>query len=392
MSRWPRRAWCEVDLDALTHNLSVFGEAAPGVPLVGVVKADAYGHGALAVAATMRAAGVRTFAIATVEEAVELRQAGFIEPLWHLGVALPEEAAALVQWRVTPTVTSIEMIDALAASLPPGARMPVHLKLDTGMGRRGNSAAELRALWEHVESRPGLYVEAVATHLATADGDLDFARAQLSRLLAFRREVGELGRGVLWHAANSAAILRLPEAHLDFIRPGIAVYGIAAFTAPGAERLRPVMTVKARLCQIRDLPAGHDVGYGHGCRLRRPTRVGLVSIGYGDGWPWSLSGVGVALVAGRRAPYLGRVNMDLLQLDLNSAPEANVGDTVVLLGADGGERLDAVELAGLANTLEYAIPTQLTRRVTRIYRRGDAVVAERAGDGVLRWVRSTECP
>ena len=380
------RAWAEIDLDALLSNLAVYRTAAPGAQVLGVVKSDAYGHGAVMVAETLRAAGVERFGVAAIEEAGELREAGFTEPIWHLGVSLPEEAEALVEWGITPTVTHPAQVATLArAARGLSAPFPVHLKLDTGMGRRGADLAETVALWRAVNTAGGLCVEGLCTHYATADLDLDFAREQFAEFERCRTDLRARGLTArLNHTANSAAALWLPEAAYDVIRPGISLYGIAAYELPAGLALQPVMSVKSRLCQIRELPAGHEVGYAHGHLLARPTRVGLVSIGYGDGWPWRLADCGVAVVRGRRVPYLGRVNMDLLQIDLNSVSEACVGDPVTLLGRDGEAGVDAVELARLAGLSEYTLPTCLTRRVTRRYLQAGRLVAERGLNGQLR--------
>ncbi|MBI2301431.1 MAG: alanine racemase [Armatimonadetes bacterium] len=419
----PPRAVAEVDLDALLANLAFFRRRLPRTTrVVGVVKADAYGHGAVVTAHTLRAAGVTEFAVAALEEAVELREAGITEPIWHLGVLLPEEAPAAVELGLTPTVTAPDQVDALAAAsavwsrhsavgatgrspappatsqrwatcrspLPGGAHAPagypVHLKVDSGMGRRGADLDTVASLWRRAEATGHLRIEGLCTHFATSDVDPGFAAEQLERFLAARDALAAKGlRAPVVHAANSAALFRFPAAYLDAVRPGISLYGIAAFDAPGAAELQPVLRLTARLVQVRELLAGHEVGYAHGCRLARPTRVGLVGIGYGDGWPWRLSGCGVALVRGVRVPYLGRVNMDLVQLDLNSVPGAGVGDSVVLLGRDGEEAVSAVDLARLAGESEYAVVTQLGRRVTRVWRRGGQLVAVRGLDGKVQW-------
>ncbi len=378
----PTRTWAEVNLDALLHNLSYFRALVPvHTAVVGVVKADAYGHGAVAVAQCLRAAGVRQFAVAAVDEAVELREQGVVEEIWHLGVPLPEEAEALVAYRITPTAIDNELVDALARTVTSPEPFAVHLKLDTGMGRRGYEVAEAKALWRRAEATGRLVVSGLTTHFATADVDVEFAREQAERFAVWRRQLAADGLvAPVAHLCNSAAALQLPEAHADAIRPGIMMYGIEA----GAADLQPVMAVKTRLCQVRTVPAGHDVGYAHGHRLTRETLVGLVPVGYGDGLPWALSNGAEALCGGRRVPYLGRVNMDLVQLDLNTVPAATVGDEVVLCGRQGNARITAEEIGGWAKAISYVVPTSLTRRVARYYQRGGRPLAWRAWDGQLR--------
>lgn len=380
MSDVPLRVWADLDLDALTHNYRLFRDLVPpAVEVVGVVKADAYGHGAVAVGRHLKRLGVRTFGIASVEEAAELRAAGLTDPIWHLGVPLPEEAEALLELDVVPTAATLELVQALARLATAARPARVHLKLDTGMGRRGGAVDEVRAVWSAARASGRVVVEALSTHFATADHDPEFARRQLAGFRAARAALAGDGYRVDFvHLANGVAALTLPEAWGDAIRPGLAVYGIG-----DDPRLRPVMAVRTRLCQVRTLPAGHDVGYAHGHVLRQPTRVGLAPVGYGDGWNWRLGDVGQALVQGCRVPYLGRVNMDMIQLGLNNLPGAGVGDEVTLLGGDGGETIRAEELAGLAGTSPYTVPTCLTRRVTRRYLEGGREVARRGLNGVL---------
>ncbi|MCC7492496.1 MAG: alanine racemase [Fimbriimonadaceae bacterium] len=377
----PYRCWAAIDLTALRHNLNVFRElVAPSCRVVGVVKADAYGHGAVGVAHCLRREAVEVFGVASLEEAAELRQAGLPGAIWHLGVLLPDEAAAAVELRVTPTSLTWPLLEALEAVAPEG--YAVHLKLDTGMGRRGGDTAAVRALWEAIARRGLLRVGGLMTHFATADCDLDYAAAQLAEFQVACAELAVAGlHAPIVHLASGTAALALPGAQGDFIRPGLALYGLG-----GDPRVRPVLSLHSRICQVRDLPAGHEVGYAHGCRLTRPTRVGLVPIGYGDGWNWRLSAGAEAVVAGRRVPYLGRVNMDLIQLDLNSVPGADVGSLVTLIGRDGAAEVTAAEVAAWAGTSVYSVPTSLTRRVTRVFCEAGRAVAARGLDGATRAV------
>lgn len=376
------RVWADVELDRLRGNLAALRDCLPArTGILGVIKADAYGHGAVMVAETLAAEGVEQFGVAAVDEAIELREAGFRQPIWHLGVATPDQMEAVVVAGLVPTVTCLEQVEALERVAPAG--YPVQLKLDTGMGRRGGAAAETEALWRRIAAGP-LTVEGVATHLATADTDAAFATAQIERFVQFRLRMEESGlRACCWHAANSAGILRFGACGGNLVRPGYALYAPLSAPLPGVERFLPVLSLATRLVQVRRLPAGHEVGYAHGCRLPGSTTVGLAAIGYGDGLPWQLSNGAEAVVRGRRVPYLGRVNMDLIQLDLNSVPEARVGDCVTIIGVDGDAEVTVAELAGWAGCSEYAICTQLSRRVVRRYLDRGRPVAERAFDGRL---------
>lgn len=381
------RCWAELRLDALRGNLAVLRAACPtDTAVVGVIKADAYGHGAVPCARVLRDEGVGRFGVATLDEAAELRDAGFTEPLWHLGLLAPDEAAAAVALELVPTITEADTLAALDRAARGRAPYPVHLKLDTGMGRRGVTLDELRALWRAVEESDALSVDGLLTHFATADVDPAFMAEQVEAFRRARQALAEEGRTARWyHLANSAAILRAGACGGNAVRPGLNLYGPCAGDLPGLDRLQPMMSLHARLLQIRSLPAGHEVGYAHACRLARPTRVGLASIGYGDGWPWQLSNGAEALVGGLRVPYLGRVNMDMIQLDLNSVPAARVGDRVTLLGRDGAAEITRAEVARWAACSEYAVCTQLGRRVTRRWWDGDRAVARRGHDGLVRW-------
>lgn len=380
------RCWADVRLDALRANLAVLrARLPPETTLVAVVKGDAYGHGAVRCAELLRREGVGVFGVATIEEAAELREANFTEPLWHLGLLAPDEAEAAVELGLVPTVTEEALLVALESAARAAAPYPIHLKLDTGMGRRGVGLDGIRRLWQRVRAGGVLHVDGLGTHLATADVDPSFAAIQLDAFDAACRLLAGEGFVARWnHVANSAGVLRFGACGGNAVRPGLCLYGPSGVPLPGGDALRPVLSLHARLVQLRDLPAGHEVGYAHACRLTRPTRVGLASIGYADGLPWQLSRGAEAIVGGLRVPYLGRVNMDMIQLDLNSVPAARVGDTVTLLGRDGAAEITRGELAEWAGTSEYAVTTQLGRRVTRRWWDGERLTATRGLDGRLR--------
>jgi alanine racemase len=321
-----------------------------------VVKADGYGHGAEAVARAALEAGAWGLAVSTLQEAAPLK--GLIEPgrLLALGGLAPADAPEAVGAGCVVTCHSFELADALEAAAPPGLRVPVHLKVDTGMGRLGCSVSEASGLARRISRSARLRLGGTFTHFASADSDEDFTRVQYGsfcRMLdAFDVDPG------LRHAANSAAALRHPEMGLDAVRCGIGLYGC---DWPG---LRPALKLTATVTQVKEVAAGRSVGYGRTWLSARPSRIATVAIGYEDGVLRSRSGRGEVVITGRRAPLIGRVSMDQITVDVTEVPEAKVGDSVTLIG-DG---ISAEQVAEWSGTISYEVLTALGRRVRRTYR------------------------
>ena len=368
MSRHPTRhrpTLVEVDLEAIRHNVRWLRP--PGAELMAVVKADAYGHGDVPVARAALEAGASWLGVALVEEGLALREAGIAGRILVLSEIPRGAEAEALRADLTPTVYSAEGVEALArASAAAGRQVGVHVKLDTGMHRVGlwppEDAVELCRL---VLAR-GLALEGLWTHFASAESDERTTRGQLERFLRAVRAVREAGlRPRLLHAANSAATIRFPETHLDLVRPGAAIYGLAA--GPGlAEGLRPAMTLRSRVSFVKRLGAGEPLSYGHRYRLERDAWIATVPVGYADGYPRSLSNRAEVLIRGRRHRVAGTVTMDQLLVDCGEHRVAP-GDEVVLLGAQGEERITAEELAEHAGTIGYEIATAISARVPREY-------------------------
>lgn len=373
------RAWVEVRLDRLAANaLAIQRALDPGVALLPMVKADAYGLGmepvARALADALGPAGPWGFGVATVAEGERLRAAGWqgrvvvFSPLPR--GELPRAAAA----GLTPAVSDLESLRAWAALAAGRAEpLPFHLEVDTGMGRAGLPAAEAAAWGAEVAAiaAGGLRWEGVFTHYHSADEpDTEPTREQWER---FRAALAVLppaaGAPRLVHTANSAASVRRGADGCDLARPGIFLYGGRA--GPGAAP-RPVVAVRARLVLAREVPAGATVGYGATHRATRPARWGTLAIGYGDGLPRALGPAGgEVLIRGRRVPIIGRISMDVTTVDLSGVPEAEVGDVATLIGADGGEEILLDEVAERVGTISYEILTRLSPRLPRVYRTGD---------------------
>jgi alanine racemase len=374
-ARW---AWAEVDLDAVAHNVRALRALVAPTPLWAVVKADAYGHGAVPVADAARRAGAAGLCVALVQEGAELRAAGIDGPVLVLSEQPAEQQADLVALELTPTLYTAEGIDAFAAAVraaraggAPGGRRDVHLKLDTGMHRVGAPPAELAALAERVRSRPELHLAAVYTHLATADEpDADGVSLQLARFDAAVAGMGpgEPGRPAR-HAANSAGALAHPAAHHDLVRAGIALYGIAPSPALRAQAaaLRPVLGLHARVAHVQRVPAGEAVSYGWRHRFTRDTTVATLPLGYADGVPRRLYAAGgEVLLGGRRRPIVGVVTMDQLMIDCGDDEVAR-GDHAVLLGRQGDEVVTPDEWAERLGTIAYEIVCAISPRVPRRY-------------------------
>jgi alanine racemase len=375
--------WVEVDLDALASNLRIVRSlVGPGVKLHLVVKADAYGHGAVPVARVAEEEGCHSVGVATLDEGIELRREGISLPIIVLSPSLPFEAERIVEHRLSPALGDLEV--AYAVSGFAAARAVVcecHVEIDTGMGRSGIEPEDAVEFLRRITQEPGLRLAGIFTHFPKADtpeGAREVAR-QLDTFAEVARSCRAAGidPGIL-HAANSAGIVNFSASHLDMVRPGILAYGVAhsEWTAP-PEGIRPVMRFATRLVHVRAMPAGHSISYGGDFVTPEAMRVGTAAVGYGHGVPWALSGKGHALVRGRRAQILGRVTMDTTVLDLRGIPEAAIGDEVVLFGSQGDAEISVAELARVAGTIPYELLIGIGRRVPRVWKRSGRRVGAR---------------
>jgi len=369
-----RPAWIEIDLSAYSRNLAEVRRKVGGRRLMAVVKANGYGHGMVPVARAAVAAGVEMLGVALVEEGIALRQAAIAAPILVLAPSLPEQAPAVVAHGLEQVVTDRRAAEALSqASVQRERETRVHVKVDTGMGRVGVPPEAAVDFCREVASLPGVRLAGVMTHFAGADDpDLASAHAQLER---FQRIVPAVSAALphaslFFHAANSAAIAFLPESYFDMVRVGQFGYGVPNGPEAIGLSLSPVMTVKARITQIRELPAGQAVGYGGSYILERPSRLGVLPLGYADGYRRVLSNRAEVLLHGRRAPIRGRVSMDQLLIDLTDLPEVDLGDEAVLLGRQGEDEIPAWELADRAGTIIDEIVTGWHVRLPRVYRAG----------------------
>lgn len=371
----------EIDVDALQHNLRVIREVA-GVPVVAVVKADAYGHGAPALAAALDGApGLAGFGVSLVEEGVQLRDAGVRAPILVMGPALAGGHEELVARDLTPVVTDVADLAALAAlGRRRGAPVEVHLKIDTGMNRLGIPDGEVGAVVTGAAQAGGVAIVGLLTHFACADVDDPANRraptyAQLARFAAAEAAARAAGAPLrVRHAANSSGAMAFPDARLDQVRVGLALYGNGHWPIDDtvAAPRRPVMRLVTSIVQVRTVRAGDAIGYGALARVTRDTRVAVLPLGYADGLPRRATGRAVALVHGERCPLLGAISMDIAIADVGALGDrARVGDEAVLLGAQGAARITAADYAGWAGITEYEVTCGMSKRVPRVLR-GDS--------------------
>lgn len=374
------RTWAEIDLDALEHNYRLLRRLAPKAGFLGLVKANAYGHGAVPIAKKLESLGADMLAVACLDEAIELRQAGITVPILCLGQTPVELAGELLEYDVTQTVGDLETGEALsAAAAAAGRTLRIHVKLDTGMGRLGffYAADDDEAALEHTAmdvdalcALPGLEAEGVFTHFADADGSEAYTQNQSSR---FEDVCGELhNQGVyfkIYHCAASAAVLNYPYTHKNMIRPGIALYGYVPDPSMENPGLKPVMTVKSRIAVIRELPAGSFISYGRTARLERNSKIAVLPIGYGDGLPRVLSNKLEVRTGDRLCPVLGRICMDMCMADVTDLPSVKAGDAAEVYGPGLTDR--AAQLAG---TISYELLCQITPRIPRVYLENGAVI------------------
>lgn len=364
-----RPAWVDVDLGALEHNLAAIRGRLSGseARCMAVVKADAYGHGAVGVSRVMEAAGVDWLGVALLEEGAEIRRAGVEAPILVLGTARPAKIALYRHYRLTPTISSLAEL-ALWRDWTASQHNPtkIHLKVDTGMGRLGVAMVEAPRALEMIRTHPRLELAGVLSHFGDADVPASPRNpAQEERFAEVLALLTEEERGsVLIHMANSAAALHRPASRFDLVRLGIAVYGIDPIDT--VQDLKPVMSVRARIVHLKEVPAGTALSYGGRTVTQRRSRIAVVPVGYADGYAWRLTGKAEALVRGQRVPLAGSVTMDMTLLDVTGAG-AELGDEVVLLGRQGSEEVTAGELAEHAGTIAWEILCHLGLRLPRRY-------------------------
>lgn len=377
-----QRVWAEVDLDAIRENMMHMKEnIAPETKILAVIKTDGYGHGGVPIAQMLEEMDfIFGYAAATYEEAHVLREAGMEKPILILGYTFPYCYEELIREEIRPAVYRRDTVEELAAATAKvGKKAKVHIKVDTGMGRIGITPDDegiefVRFVMEH----PELEVEGIFTHFAKSDeADKTSANHQLELFRNFIHRIqSELGLDIpVKHCSNSAAILEMPQANMDMVRAGITTYGLypSEEVRKDIVPLRAAMSLYSHIIYCKTIHAGQSVSYGGLFTAKKDTRVATIPVGYGDGYPRSLSGKGYVLIHGKKAPILGRVCMDQFMVDVSEIPEAMEGDRVTLLGADGQERITAEELGELSGRFNYEFVCVLGKRIPRVYRRNGEI-------------------
>jgi alanine racemase len=369
-----QRAWVEIDLAALAHNVrQIKGLLAPTTQMMAVVKADAYGHGSIDIARTLVSEGVEWLAVATVTEGIELRQAGIVVPILILGgVNSDIQVKSIVKWGLQPTICTIEqatLISKAIARLQPSKSVPVQIKLDTGMSRLGADWQEAVTFFEKVVQLPYLEIGGLYSHLATADEiDPTVLEMQVDRFEQATTAISQAGHSLpMLHLANSAGILVSDRLHYQLVRPGLILYGLCP--APHLQSkidLQPVLSVRARVNQIKDVAAGTGVSYGYRFIADRDLRLAVVDIGYADGVPRRLSNRMQVAIRGRLVPQIGSITMDRIMLNVTQIPDLQVGEIVTILGRDGNVQITADDWANELGTISWEILCGFKNRLPRI--------------------------
>lgn len=367
----------EIDFAALDENLRQVRVRIGRKKILAVVKANAYGHGAVEIARFLegkksgRSTGVAMFAVAFLEEGRALRKAGITLPILLMTGCPTEQIPEIVRNRLTPLLFDLESLSAVGRHAKKiGRKIDVHIKLDTGMGRLGLPPGEALAFIQEAIDEKGIRVEGILTHFAEADlRDLSFARAQLEKIKEVWAALQKAGIKIPYcHLANSAAIMHFSPAHFNLVRPGLMLYGYSPLEGKTTIPLRPVMQVRTRVIALRKVPTGTAISYGRTFTTKRESLIATLTIGYADGYPRLLSNRGTVIARGRRVPVVGRVCMDMTMIDATEIPSLAVGDWVTVIGAEGDEAVWADELARLAGTIPYEILCGIGDRIPRIYR------------------------
>jgi len=375
MSKNYKRVAAYIDLDAVEANVASMKAAiSSDCKIAAVIKTDGYGHGALPIAKVLEDKDyLWGFAVATIDEALELRENGIQKPILVLGYTFPEFYPEIIEWNICPTIFTMEAAEELSkAAKRENKIISVHIKVDTGMGRIGfPDTQESVQMISKIQKLPNLRMEGLFTHFARADEyDKTSVLNQISRFHHFAESCRKSGVNFdIYHVSNSAGIFELEQANLSMVRAGIAIYGLLPSDEVEKERipLRPVMELKSHLVHVKEVENGTPISYGGTYVAKEKRMIATVPVGYGDGYPRSLSNKGYVLIAGKRAPICGRICMDQFMVDVTGISEAKVGMEVTLLGADGDAHISMEELSNLSGRFNYEFVCDISKRVPRIY-------------------------
>ncbi|OEG00251.1 alanine racemase [Vulcanibacillus modesticaldus] len=369
----------EVDLDAITHNIEFIKRKIPNnAEIMAVVKADAYGHGAIPIVKHLQSLGIRYYAVAFLDEAIQLRYAGIEDPILVLGYTPNKGIEEAIRNDITLTVFTKETIDYIHLI---GERLQkklkVHIKIDTGMGRIGLFPEDLLDFINYINQNPWIKLEGIYTHFATADEkDKTFTMQQYEKFIKTLNETNMINRIPFIHVSNSAAIIDLPELSQSMVRLGISLYGLLPSNevSISTSELKPAMSVKTEVVYVKKLKSGQTVSYGATFKAERETIVATIPIGYADGLLRGLSNAGYVLIHGQKAPIIGMICMDQTMVDVTDIPDVRIGDEVVIIGAQGDQYILANHQAEMLNTINYEIVTIIGKRIPRVYRKNGDIV------------------
>ena len=376
------RSWVEIDLDSFRHNWDEINRlVGSGVKVLQVVKADAYGHGAIEISKAALKNGVYALGIANADEGAQLRVGGIDAPIIILSPSTVYEIDEIIKYNLIPSVSDIHFAAELNRKLiEKNARLPVHIEIDTGMGRGGTIYSDAIAMVRDIIALPGIRVEGIFSHLSVSELEDDEYNSLQWKL--FEDVVTGLEKEGIYipikHISNSGGVLNFPRFNLDMVRPGIMTYGVypSSDTVSRAD-LVPVMSFRTRIVILKDFPAGYSIGYGRSHVTEGPVRIATIPVGYGDGYGFIMSNQGQVLIRGERAPIVGRISMDMCTVDVTHIPECEIGDEVVLMGMQGEEYISAGEIAGKAGTISYEILCALGKRAPRVFvNKGEADTVE----------------
>lgn len=364
----PFLSWVEIDCEALRHNFKVLKKNA--VEILPVIKADAYGHGMIAVAEVLGRLGVKIFGVSDIVEGMELRRHGFKNDILLLESPLPVFVADIVTCGLTPSVCTLELARALNKEAGDRKqKVKVHIKVDTGMGRLGVWYLEAAEFIRLVNSFPNLIVDGVFTHFPLADSDSQYTQQQLHHFANLLNDLGDLKQQIRYfHAANSMGLFACQNSLLNMARPGLMLYGLYPREDLRKKiKLKPVMSVKTRVLYVKILEKGRGVSYGHTYVAKKDRKVATLAIGYSDGYFRCLSNKSSVLIHGQRCPVLGNVTMDQIMVDVTAVKKVKAGDIAVILGSDKKKEISAEELGAFAGTINYEIVCNLGNRLEREY-------------------------
>jgi len=365
-----RPLWIEVDLKALRHNFNAIRKSlGANVKIIATIKQQAYGHGLIPVARELSYLNVDCFGVGSIEEAISLRENGFKEPILTISAILPDYVEEILRYKITPTVADLNFAKKLnAAAANANTRIPVHIKIDTGMGRLGLYYKEAYGFVHELKRFKALSAEGVYTHFPSADTDTEFTNFQIDEFNKFLSRLKKEGIVFKYqHCANSLGVMHYPHSHFNVVRPGLILYGIKPLQKTPL-KLKPALSLKSKTIFIKKIKKGMGVSYGRTFVAARPINIATVSIGYADGYPWALSNTARTIIGDRFFNLVGRVCMDHIMINLGGNDDIKVAEEVVLIGAKNNLTITAEEVAAWAKTIPYEIVSRLSLKIPRLYK------------------------